>query len=331
MSIFDPNQLKLADSYSLLKQLRQNPEQNAALIAKLQVEIRELEALLTEGGKPAASTYLQELGVFLTPEQQEAWKKAKDQDVRDKKKHELSGSAEESQYSKADRFCQTQPLGTSGWYNTKQLEALTQQRVPVGSNELAKFLKNSDRPVSFCYLIEDKKHPEHNHFVSIAVDRNNNVIYVDSNGDKMPDAERGVFGAAFNIHYLNTRGDIINEKQAALPSSVLARVQYDNHNCGMYSASLVNMMRDAACDPEKIKVGLAAITKIDPVKERQAHESYLRDEQAVQRGAPYHSLAVEANIVAHSALQAGIQSCTKEAADRPYASSLQKSPYGMTL
>lgn len=204
--------------------------------------------------------------------------------------------------------CLRDPISSSQWLNNIQVEAATGKRVTVGTSDLEKFLHKSkdNLPVSFAHIVTGPK--EQNHFVSFDIrtgtDSNKpEVTYVDSNGDLMPLAERQALERQIPgvvVKYLNKDGEKISEAEAVRNPDNNLRVQFDEHNCGLYTTHAVNMLRAAGGDSEKIIAGVARLKEIskDPISHRATLGATLREiadnperEASIQKEFSAHSQA----------------------------------------
>lgn len=172
--------------------------------------------------------------------------------------------------------CLLEPISGTEWYNNLQVEALTGQQVPVGTSALSDFLQKNRNPGAFAYIIEGPN--EQNHFVSFDIrtgaDGRFEITYVDSNGDLMPEAERAVLARQYpgvEVKYIDRDGNKISEAEAT-PQNLL-RVQFDGHNCGMYSSEITQMLNEskgASLNVDRLKE-----ISSNPDMQRQVHAGKL--------------------------------------------------------
>jgi len=188
-----------------------------------------------------------------------------------------------SDYRKWENPWLQRPLKDNQWYNNHQVEMLTGRKVPVGNKELSSFLKESkhNAPLAFSYLMTpEPKNPSLNHFVSMYVNAaGTEITYLDSNGEKIrPEDEKRLKEQFPNaqIVYRDHEGQKIPKEIADRPpEKPLLRVQFDGHNCGMYSAEFATLMKEAHGDESKIQEGIKKIKAIDPTEKRMQHEAHL--------------------------------------------------------
>ncbi len=162
------------------------------------------------------------------------------------------------------------PIDGAQWLSNVQVEAATGEKVSIGTDGLNKLLdsKKNDLPTSFAHIITGPN--DDNHFVSFDIREGKSgkteITFVDSNGELMPPSERAAILKKFpgaEIKYLNKDGEKISEKEAAQdPDGKLLRVQYDGHNCGLYTSNFVNMLNVTNGDPALIKAGVEQIKEI---------------------------------------------------------------------
>lgn len=251
--------MQISGLYSKLKEAytTNNPEylqinqQIKELAAQLNKAIDEEEEFKKRTGEPARE-YDPILGVYVQSG------KAVDSKERLERLH--SGTATDADLAWRNE-CLREPInGTNShqWYNNLQVEALTGQHVPVGTSALDDFLQKNKNPGAFAYIIEGPN--EQNHFVSFdirTVAGKTEITYVDSNGDLMPAAERAVLERQFpgiEVKYIGRDGNKVSEAEAT-PQNLL-RVQFDGHNCGMYSSEITKMLnasRGASLDIDRLK------------------------------------------------------------------------------
>ncbi len=270
--------VKLEGLYRKLKEYYADPTKYAAEIAKLNSEIAELETELKiheqKKQDPATGTtltYSPATGTFETPDQQQEREAA------------TKAGKKSEQYQDWQRKFQKEPITHNEWYNTEQVKFLTGQDVPAGNKELGEFLaKNAGKlPLTFAYLmVPDANNPSLNHFVTINISAKNEVTYLDSNGALIRPEDRATIasklpGASF--HYRDHNGEKITEEQAqSNPTSVL-RVQFDGHNCGMYSSELTNLFDAAKGNEQNIQTSIRNIKQLSPDAQRQEHSARLQN------------------------------------------------------
>ncbi|MCH2038117.1 MAG: hypothetical protein MK137_05955 [Rickettsiales bacterium] len=131
-------------------------------------------------------------------------------------------------------------------------------------------------------MTPDEKDASQNHFVSMNIRNNNGALeleYLDSNGELMHDKERRAITKQLpgvSIFYRDHNGNRITESAAKSNQEQILRVQFDGHNCGMYSTEITNLMKHANGNEGLIKDGLKNISKLDPNDVRNEHYERLK-------------------------------------------------------
>jgi hypothetical protein len=246
-------------------------------------------------------------GVHLNPTQLEDRNKALDiYEALTKRKLELPGEGAKpapgappishpkvSEYRGWERRWVQEPIRGQQWYNNQQVAMLTGRECPVGKDGLSKFLDHGlkNAPLAFSYLkVPDKDDPSLNHFVSIYIEIKNNkpeVTYLDSNGETIsPEDERQLrtqlkkrFKEDAEIVYRGQNGEKVSQGEATQPSHKLLRVQFDGHNCGMFSTEFTALMKEARGDEAVIKAGIERIKATPPTPDdrRKTHETHIKE------------------------------------------------------
>lgn len=171
------------------------------------------------------------------------------------------------------------------WYATYQVRALTGEHVPTGHEQLSSHIENNKdkQPLTFSYLkIPDKSDSSLNHFVSIHIDpAAKEITYMDPMGDKISKEDQRRLQETFpgaKLFYLNERGKKIDQKTAEASPDDILRVQYDGHNCGMYSTELTKMMQKTRGNNLDLATEIEEIKKLhkNPDAKRSSHTKDLK-------------------------------------------------------
>jgi hypothetical protein len=231
--------------------------------------------------------------------------------VRTKSREGRLGSFEKEILKSLPIYNKNLPVNKQAPYSTIHVEFSSGVKVVAGINEFTKFLEQNkpnianEIPVTFVDLIINPK--DENHFVCYHI-IGNKVIYTDSNGEKMPSAQREVIRKLFpqaEVEYIsgealkknpkattedlkNGRLELINERDFDKRSPEIYRCQFDSTSCGAYAGEIAKLMQAANGDEASIVSGLQRIKAINPLELRENHSKDLaqivaRDDVAAVR------------------------------------------------
>ena len=181
-------------------------------------------------------------------------------------------------YTAWQREQQKKPITGKEWYNREQVACLTGGDVPAGRKELGAFLKKNagNLPLFLAYLtIPDEKNPDENHYISFHVSKDNKITWLDSNGQLMSAGDEAIFKTHFpgaEVVYRNQEGGEISQASAAANPENILRVQYNNHDCGMYATELTSRMKAAG----SANIDFAAVKALDSATTRADHQNHLK-------------------------------------------------------
>lgn len=218
--------------------------------------------------------YDENLAVYVDPNKHGTTQEVKERLDRlnsypERKPGEIVTDPQELADKKWRNECLRESINGEQWLNNIQVGAATGGRVTVGTDDLGKFLaKNKGNlPLSVAHIVTGAN--KQNHFVSLdfrkGEDGKPEITYLDSNGDLMPLAERRALESQFPgvvVKYLDKEGNKIPEREAAENQDNILRVQFDDHNCGLYTSHAVNMFKAANGNSESIKAGVAKLHEI---------------------------------------------------------------------
>jgi hypothetical protein len=328
--------------YGDLKRLYSDPLGNAAEINRLNAELKRIleederkkrssQEKEESAEKGKQKEYSPEEGIYRTPSEKkehDAYKeRTKGKPAFEQAIDEKTGKTSTRSARSLDKFeesCLREKITNKEWYSNIQAKHLTGQEVPAGKDELHAFLKSkatfieAGNSLSFSYLITDKDSSK-NHFVSMTVSQKNGrleLLYLDSNGETIRPNELAAVKKALpgitnqDVKYIdgvalaNGQLNKLSEAEATKNPERVLRVQFDGHNCGMYSTESTRMMTAANGNEQDIVRGLTAIKNINPSMQRGMHMSDMGkivDGQTIDRNAAYRpktlkDISEEANI-----------------------------------
>lgn len=279
-----------AIKYGELRDLYRDPLKNAQEIRSLNQELSQLDSrilsLTDEQQRQRGFEYSTSEGVY---RKQDSLSRINP--LFSKRRNRALSLEDQQQLNDWDRSALIDSLSGNKWYNEKQVAYLTgNSSIPVGDNGLQNFLHDKSgylsrngSSLSFAYLaMPDKKDESRNHFVSMHIENNNGSLelqYFDSNGELMRQEDRQIIKKQFpniNIAYRDYNGQKMTESQARSKPEHILRVQFDDHNCGMYSTEITNVMKHANGNEALIQDRLLDISTLEPSKVRQEHYKRLK-------------------------------------------------------
>lgn len=271
------------------------------LISNLEAEEARIRISIDEQEKKKNQVYIPELGIYGSKEEQARAAQLVSKGTEEPNNEEI---AAKNKFITEDI---SSPPATK-WYNNFQVEALTGEKVTIGYKGLEDSLKGITLPKSFGHIILGPC--ERNHFVSFDVREVNGeiqVIYADSNGAMMPNAERDAIKIKYpnaEIKYLGKDGELVNESEAlglaGKNPTGLMQTQFNDNDCGRCTADIVNMFKIAGGDSEKIKAGVMCLqkdaerSKEDPGALRASHQGILKQVAANDNSKRQHEALVKA-------------------------------------
>ncbi len=293
VQIMSRKEAALNEAYAALKPLYKEPDNNKQEITLLNAKIFDLNSQILQQKLPFENLKLRSYnvreGVFLNTQEADERKAAllkfaKHESLKRDPSSAVRAEAKQplEDYQKWENPWLAHPLKQNQWYNNHQVAALTGAKVPVGEKDLEKTISQSKKGIalSFAYLmVPEPKNPSLNHFVSMHVSADQKEItYLDSNGEKIRPADEEKLKKQFpnaKIVYRDNEGNKISQEAANESPHNILRVQFDGHNCGMYSTEFATLMKEAAGNEEKIQEGIKRIKEADPEKKRLQHENHL--------------------------------------------------------